>query len=604
MDKANEVLDCAAVIGGLDLTKVYSEDEFDEACVCASVQCAGDPRALISFSHTYPVEPAVAVGGSLRALVIRMGFSILASSLMDGLPNNKALALFKFALGGGHLSATRDAAGSVFFRVLRCVHAVSLSRGAIYQTMAALVVGTESDAGSVVADSWRMIVAASVCLQLHQPIDLLLQEIACAAELAGAGTRELRRAAFIKIFHRPLAVTEFLKLLLTNTALPLDTYGQFQMFEALHTQGQDVASLSAVKLMDRKLAPLSAMISQWSLLPAIADRVEKARSYFHREGAAVPVPSATFGANSQSDLSGPSAARAVRLAGFVALLPKLKALAAMRFPPLMRSFDVMLDPAVKPAYLFANSMLTKLDTAEDLAGLSPLLSQRDKYFGMSMATEKGGVIPEELQNYRVPADFVKAFDSGFWSNIPVENTVLEITSLGEEVQVVKIAEDQWYKSYSRMVRIREVFGAFFVALKFDMTGDHSFFSFCDSLIALLHRAELMPGSPAAVAILSFVPGIWKLGMDEAGEKFIGQCGTSSASGKKIPVAFDLPLDLTFLPPTASVWRDLGIHEENVSMAKKLRKTFGAGINALLSQRPTGGLHCLSLALPKPLALSV
>ena len=270
----------------------------------------------------------------------------------------------------------------------------------------------------------------------------------------------------------------------------------------------------------------------------------------------------------------------------------------------MQSFDVMLDPAVKPAYLFANSMLTKLDTAEDLAGLSPLLSQRDKYFGMSMATGKSGVIPEELQNYRVPAAFVKAFDSGFWSNIPVENTVLEIASLGEEVQMVQMAEDQWYKSYSRMVRIREVFGAFFVALKFDMTGDHSFFSFCDSLIALLHRAELMPGSPAAVAILSFVPGIWKLGMDEAGEKFIGQCGTSSASGKKIPIAFDLPLDLTFLPPTASVWRDLGIHEENVSMAKKLRKTFGVGINALLSQQPTGGLHCLSRALPKPLALSV
>ena len=122
MGKANEVLDCASVIGGLDLTKVYSEDEFDEACVCASVQCAGDPRTLISFSHTYPVEPAVAVGGSLRALIIRMGFSILVSSLVDGLPNNTALALFKFALGGGHLAVTRDAAGSVFFRVLRCVH--------------------------------------------------------------------------------------------------------------------------------------------------------------------------------------------------------------------------------------------------------------------------------------------------------------------------------------------------------------------------------------------------------------------------------------------------------------------------------------------------
>ena len=66
-----------------------------------------------------------------------------------------------------------------------------------------------------------------------------------------------------------------------------------------------------------------------------------------------------------------------------------------------------------------------------------------------------------------------------------------------------------------------MFGAFFVALKFDMAGDHSFFSFCDSLIALLHRAELMPGSPSAVAIHSFVPGIWNLGMDEAGEKFIG-----------------------------------------------------------------------------------
>ena len=81
----------------------------------------------------------------------------------------------------------------MFVRVIRCVHAVSLSRGAIYQTMAALVVGTESDASSVVADSWMMIVAASVCLRLHQSIDLLLKEIACAAELAGAGTKELRK---------------------------------------------------------------------------------------------------------------------------------------------------------------------------------------------------------------------------------------------------------------------------------------------------------------------------------------------------------------------------------------------------------------------------
>ena len=72
-------------------------------------------------------------------------------------------------------------------------------------------------------------------------------------------------------------------------------------------------------------------------------------------------------------------------------------------------------------------------------------------------------------------------------------------------------------------------------------------------------------------------------MDEAGEKFLGQCGTSSASGKKIPIAFDLPLDLSFLPSSASVWRDLATHEDNVSTTKKLRKTFGAGINALLPQ---------------------
>ena len=61
--------------------------------------------------------------------------------------------------------------------------------------------------------------------------------------------------------------------------------------------------------------------------------------------------------------------------------------------------------------------------------------------------------------------------------------------------------------------------------------------------------------------------------------------------EEIPIAFDLPLDLTFLLPTSFVWRDLGIHGENVSMAKKLRKTFGVGINALLSQQPTGDLHC-------------
>ena len=91
--KANEVLDCAAVIGGLDLAIVYSEDKFDVACVRASVQCAGDPRILISFSPTYPVEPAVVTGGSLRALIIRMGFSILVSSLVDGLPNNKTQTL-------------------------------------------------------------------------------------------------------------------------------------------------------------------------------------------------------------------------------------------------------------------------------------------------------------------------------------------------------------------------------------------------------------------------------------------------------------------------------------------------------------------------------
>ena len=134
-----------------------------------------------------------------------------------------------------------------------------------------------------------------------------------------------------------------------------------------------------------------------------------------------------------------------------------------------------------------------------------------------------------------------------------------------------------------MVQIlfQQVFGAFFVALKFDMIGDHSFYSFCDSIVALLHRAELMQGSTTACAIYNLVPSIWNLGMDEAGEKFLGQCGTSAASGKKIPIAFDLPLDLTFLPSSASVWRDLSIHEDNVTTAKTLRKTFGAGINALL-----------------------
>ena len=126
MGKANEVLDCASVIGGLDLTKVYTEDEFDVACLRSAVQCARDPRSLISLADTYAVEPAVVSGASLRALVIRMGFSILASSLTDGLPDSKALALFKFALGGGHLASIRDAAGSIFFRVLRCVHAVSM----------------------------------------------------------------------------------------------------------------------------------------------------------------------------------------------------------------------------------------------------------------------------------------------------------------------------------------------------------------------------------------------------------------------------------------------------------------------------------------------
>ena len=153
MGKANTVLDCAAVIGGLDLTKVYTEDEFDVACLRSSVQCALDPRSLISLVDTYAVEPVVLVGGSLRSLVIRMGQFILTSSLTDGLPDSKALALFKFALGGGHLASIRDAAGSVFFRVLRCVHAVSMSRGPVYQAMAALAVGTEADAGSVVADS-------------------------------------------------------------------------------------------------------------------------------------------------------------------------------------------------------------------------------------------------------------------------------------------------------------------------------------------------------------------------------------------------------------------------------------------------------------------
>jgi len=446
--------------------------------------------------------------------------------------------------------------------------------------MAALTVGTEADAGSVVADSWRMIVAASVCLRLHQPIDLLLQEIACAAELAGASTQELRRAAFIKVFYRPLAATDHLRLLLVNSSLPLDSYGQFQMFEALHSQTQDVASQSAVRLMDSRLAPISALVSQWALLPAVADRVEKARAYLAKETSVV-TSSLSSVDKDQSGLSGASATRAVRLPEFVALLPQLKAAAALKSPPLMSSFHLMLNPKVKPAYLFANSMLSKLDTAEDLAGLSSLLSQRDKFFGMSMATRKDGSIPDELQNYRVSAAFVKAFDSGFWSSIPVENTVLEIASLGEEVDVVAIAEDQWYRSYSRMVRIRQVFGAFFVALKFDMSGDYSFYSFVDSIIELLHRAELMPGSPTASAIYNLVPSIWNLGMDEAGEKFLGQCGTSAASGKKIPIAFDLPLDLSFLPSSASVWRDLSIHEDNVTTAKKLRKTFGAGINALL-----------------------
>ena len=107
--------------------------------------------------------------------------------------------------------------------------------------------------------------AASVCLQLHQPIDLLLQEIACATELASAGTQELRRAAFIKVFCRPLAATDYLRLLLMNYSLPLDSYDQFQMFEALHSQKQDVASLGAVRLMDKRLAPISALVSQWAL---------------------------------------------------------------------------------------------------------------------------------------------------------------------------------------------------------------------------------------------------------------------------------------------------------------------------------------------------
>ena len=70
--------------------------------------------------------------------------------------------------------------------------------------------------------------SAAACLRFTLRMDVPLsaalavaREIACAAELAGAGTKELRRAAFIKIFSRPLAATEHLKLLLINKSLPI-----------------------------------------------------------------------------------------------------------------------------------------------------------------------------------------------------------------------------------------------------------------------------------------------------------------------------------------------------------------------------------------------
>ena len=90
------------------------------ACVRSqrsSAQCARDLRTLTSsLTLNYPVEPVVVVENSLRALVIRMGFSILVSSLTDGLQDGKGLALFEFwfALGGRHLAGVRGAAGFVF----------------------------------------------------------------------------------------------------------------------------------------------------------------------------------------------------------------------------------------------------------------------------------------------------------------------------------------------------------------------------------------------------------------------------------------------------------------------------------------------------------
>ena len=61
------------------------------------------------------------------------------------------------------------------------------------------------------------------------------------------------------------------------------SFRYLRRIEALHSQTQDVASQSAVRLMDSRLAPISALVSQWALLPAVADRVEKARAYLARK---------------------------------------------------------------------------------------------------------------------------------------------------------------------------------------------------------------------------------------------------------------------------------------------------------------------------------
>ena len=83
MSVSQSVMDCGVVIGGLDLSKVYTESEFDAACVKAGSECIAGARSIISLASTYDLQAMNPGGGSARALTlrVRMGASIVGSSL-------------------------------------------------------------------------------------------------------------------------------------------------------------------------------------------------------------------------------------------------------------------------------------------------------------------------------------------------------------------------------------------------------------------------------------------------------------------------------------------------------------------------------------------